>query len=85
MSAAGVLRRMTVRSDWAAAVARAEGARLLMPLMSAKSDQTRWHAQAALWWGVPQPPPPQASEKNVNCTQSPSPPPLSFLCCRALN
>ena len=49
LAAAGVLRRMTVRSDWAAAVAQAEGARLLMPLMAAKNDQTRWHAQAALW------------------------------------
>ena len=49
LAAAGVLRRMTVRSDWAAAVVRAEGARLLMPLMAAKSDQTRWHATAALW------------------------------------
>jgi hypothetical protein len=44
LAAAGVLRRMTVRSDWAAAVAAAEGARLLMPLMNAKNDQTRWGA-----------------------------------------
>ena len=49
LAASGVLRRMTVRSDWAAAIAQAEGARLLMPLMAAKNDQTRWHAQAALW------------------------------------
>ena len=46
LAASGVLRRMTVRSDWAAAIAQAEGARLLMPLMAAKNDQTRWHAQA---------------------------------------
>lgn len=49
LSASGVLRRMTVRADWAAAVAQAEGARMLLPLMNSKNDQTRWHAQAALW------------------------------------
>ena len=49
MAAAGVLRRMTMREDWAATVARSEGARMLIPLLSIKDDQTRWHAQAALW------------------------------------
>ena len=49
LAAAGVLRRMTMREDWAATVARSEGARMLIPLLSIKDDQTRWHAQAALW------------------------------------
>ena len=49
LAAAGVLRRMTMREDWAAAVARSEGARMLIPLLTTKDDQTRWHAQAALW------------------------------------
>ena len=49
LAAASVLRRMTMREDWAAAVARSEGARMLIPLLTTKDDQTRWHAQAALW------------------------------------
>ena len=48
--AAGVLRRMTTRGDWAARIASSHGAlTLLLPLLETKDSQTRWHAQAALW------------------------------------
>lgn len=49
LAAAGMLRRLTMKPEWAAMAAREEAARLLMPLLNAKQDQTRWHATAALW------------------------------------
>ena len=49
LAAAGILRAFTREPEWAAAVARCDGARMLVALSKVKDDQTRWHAQAALY------------------------------------
>lgn len=49
LAAAGLLRAFTREPEWAAAVARSDGARMLVQLSKVKEDQTRWHAQAALY------------------------------------
>lgn len=49
LAAAGLLRAFTREPEWAAAVARSDGARMLVQLAKVKEDQTRWHAQAALY------------------------------------
>lgn len=49
LAAAGLLRAFTREPEWAALVARSDGARMLVQLSKVKEDQTRWHAQAALY------------------------------------
>ena len=49
LAAAGLLRAFTREPEWAALVAGSDGARMLVQLSKVKEDQTRWHAQAALY------------------------------------
>mmetsp|Transcript_24207 Transcript_24207/g.82690 ORF Transcript_24207/g.82690 Transcript_24207/m.82690 type:complete len:324 (+) Transcript_24207:1403-2374(+) len=48
-NAAGCLRRLTVQQPWARQIAASNGAARLAPLTTTKNEQTRWHAQAAMW------------------------------------
>mmetsp|Transcript_23790 Transcript_23790/g.77355 ORF Transcript_23790/g.77355 Transcript_23790/m.77355 type:complete len:494 (-) Transcript_23790:20-1501(-) len=48
-NAAGCLRRLSSAPAWAHDIATKGGCRLMVPLLTSKTDQTRWHAQAAMW------------------------------------